>query len=217
MWEFVSSLHSMENLIGKISDNCRFSSVTLEVWKKQKTNLGLLTALLSQGDYQFATCIDALTQYTTLLSSCSLSSRFLIVLNFTLWIMWNCEWQLPQIASSNIHMDHYYFKISAVYYVQSRTTEGECGAGHNFKWCRFHISLHDLHSSLVTLFLSLLSKATNIRGKANMGQGQSLALTEHKCITNGLNYQGITRRVVTCHCASHNRFKQVENVFRREE
>lgn len=67
MWEFVSSLHSMENLIGKISDNCRFSSVTLEVWKKQKTNLGLLTALLSQGDYQFATwCTHKVHNFTVI-------------------------------------------------------------------------------------------------------------------------------------------------------
>ena len=90
-------------------------------------------------------------------------------------------------------------------------------ACHNFKWWRFLFSHPDLHPSLVTLSLSLLSKATNIRGEANMGQGQSLALTEHKCITSGLNYQGITRCVALCHCASHNRFKQVENVFRGEE
>lgn len=77
-------------------------------------------------------------------------------------------------------------------------------ACHHFKCSRFLFSHPDLHTSLVTLSLSLLSKATNIRGKANMGQGQSLALTEHKCITSGLNYQGITRCVALCHCASHN-------------
>lgn len=90
-------------------------------------------------------------------------------------------------------------------------------ACHNLKWKRFFISLFDLHSSLVTPSLSPLSKATNIRGKASVGQGQSFALTEHKCITSGLNYLGITRCVVPRHCASHNRFKQVENVFRREQ
>lgn len=88
-------------------------------------------------------------------------------------------------------------------------------ACHHFKRKRFLFSRPDLHSSLVTLSLSLLSKATYIRGEANAGQGQSFALTEHKCITSGLNYLGITRRVAPCHCASHNRFKQVENVFRR--
>lgn len=50
-----------------------------------------------------------------------------------------------------------------------------------------------------------------------MGQGQSFALAEHKCITSGLNYRGITRCVAPRHCASHNRFKQVENVFSREQ
>lgn len=88
-------------------------------------------------------------------------------------------------------------------------------ACHHFKRKRFLFSRPDLHPSLVTLSLSLLSKATYIRGEANAGQGQSFALTEHKCITSGLNYLGITRRVAPCHCASHNRFKQVENVFRR--
>lgn len=81
----------------------------------------------------------------------------------------------------------------------------------------FFFSLFDLYSSLVTLSLSPLSKATNIRGEASMGQGQSFALTEHKCITSSLNYLGITRCVVPRHRASHNRFKQVENVFRREQ
>lgn len=90
-------------------------------------------------------------------------------------------------------------------------------ACHIFKWKRFLFSLFDLHSSLATLSLSPLSKATNIRGEASVGQGQSFALTEHKCITGGLNYLGITRCVVPRHCASHNRFKQVENVFRREQ
>lgn len=138
--------------------------------------------------------------------------------------------QVLQITSSNIHEDHFVNpncgnEISEAYYVWSCSPENEHGAPrsinalacHHFKWRRFLFSHHDLHPSLVTLSLSLLSKATNIRGKANMGQGQSFALTEHKCITSGLNYQGITRCVAPCHCASHNRLKQVENVFRREK
>lgn len=78
----------------------------------------------------------------------------------------------------------------------------------------FSFPRRDLHPSSVTLPLSPLSEATYIRGEANAGQGQSFALAEHKCITSGSNYPGITRHVALCHCASHNRFKQVENVFR---
>lgn len=147
----------------------------------------------------------------------------------------NLKWQelfsaqILQITPSNIHEDHSVNpncgnEISPTYYVWSRRPENEPGdpecinvpACHHFKQKRFHFSRHDLHPSLVTLSLSLLSKATNIRGKANMGQGQSPALTEHKYITSGMNYQGITQCAAPCHRVSHNRFKQVENVFRGE-
>lgn len=63
-------------------------------------------------------------------------------------------------------------------------------------------------------FRFLLFKVSTIRGKANMGQSQCLALTEHKCFTSGLNYQRITESVAPCHCASHTGFKQVENLFK---
>lgn len=81
----------------------------------------------------------------------------------------------------------------------------------NFKRRRLLFLLRDLHSSV---FRFLLSKVSIIRGKANTGQSQCLALTEHKCFTSGLNYQRITESVALCHSASHTRFKQVENLFK---
>lgn len=83
-----------------------------------------------------------------------------------------------------------------------------CHHFHSEKVSLFHTVT--LHTSLETVSLSLLSKATHIRARANVGQGQSLALMEHKCITSGLNYHGMIRvlcRATVHHSTGSNRWK----------
>lgn len=100
------------------------------------------------------------------------------------YIMNNLKWYVTTLLTYAVVMKFQWF-----YFMWSRRHENEevpgfinVAACHHFKWKRFLFSHGDLHPSLITLVLSRLSKATNIRCKANMGQGQSLALTEHKYI-----------------------------------